>query len=106
MTDTPRSIVPADSPLRASHRRSCQLGKRRSNLPGHVRSALYGRRAVRFPLLALTTAQDMGPARHALAQRVVSGAMDIRYPFKPKRVPPAPPGTPAPRGAPPDPDLP
>lgn len=48
---------------------------------------LYGVRRLRFPLLALQVSRDLGPARHALEQRVVAGTLEITYPFKPVRVP-------------------
>lgn len=43
---------------------------------------LYGvNHAVRHPIMALRTQMDMGPARHALSQIVVSGEMIVFPPF-------------------------
>ncbi len=43
---------------------------------------LYGvNHAVRHPIMALRTQMDMGPARHALSQIVVSGEMVVFPPF-------------------------
>ena len=43
---------------------------------------LQGQRGVRYPLIALTTQRSMGPARHALSQKVVGGTMTIHPPFE------------------------
>lgn len=51
------------------------------------RSLLYGIRKLRYPLVALMVSQDLGPVRHAVAQRVVAGTFQIQYPFRPKPVP-------------------
>ena len=46
------------------------------------KDVLQGQRGVRYPLIALTTQRSMGPARHALSQKVVGGTMVIHPPFE------------------------
>ena len=46
------------------------------------KDVLQGQRGVRYPLMALTTQRSMGPARHALSQKVVGGTMVIHPPFE------------------------
>lgn len=44
--------------------------------------SLYGsNHSVKHPMMALRTQMDMGPARHALSQIVVSGEMVVFPPF-------------------------
>jgi hypothetical protein len=45
------------------------------------KDVLQGQRGVRYPLIALTTQRSMGPFRHVLSQKVVSGTMVIHPPF-------------------------
>jgi len=44
---------------------------------------LYGERGLKWPLMALRTQMNLGPARHALAQMVVAGEMVVFPPFAP-----------------------
>ena len=44
---------------------------------------LFGERGLKWPLMALRTQMDLGPARHALAQMVVAGEMVVFPPFVP-----------------------
>lgn len=81
--------LPTTSPFRSGWQISCRLGQRRTMDLTHERSRLFGVHKMRYPLLALQVAQELGPARHALAQRVVTGTMNIRYPFRPVPVPKA-----------------
>lgn len=46
------------------------------------KDVLQGQRGVRYPLIALTTQRSMGPARHALSQKVVGGTMVIHPPYE------------------------
>lgn len=46
----------------------------------HRRKLLFGpARWVAHPLMAIRVSQDMGPARHALAQRVVAGTKEVNW---------------------------
>ena len=45
------------------------------------RGLLYGSREFKWPMIALKTSLDLGPARHALSQMVVSGEMIVFPPF-------------------------
>lgn len=49
------------------------------------KDVLQGQRGVRYPLIALTTQRSMGPARHALSQKVVGGTMVIHPPYERKK---------------------
>jgi hypothetical protein len=89
-------LLPNTSPFRDGWQISCRLGQRRTMDLTHERTRLYGVHKMRYPLLALQVSQDLGPARHALSQRVVSGTMNVRYPFRPVRVPRADGGKPHP----------
>lgn len=72
--DADASLVQPLSALRRSHEQSCRLGQERGPWMHHAaRSVVYGDRRLRHPLMALTTSQDLGPARHALEQRIVGG---------------------------------
>ena len=42
---------------------------------------LRGKRAIRYPLISLTTQREMGPYRHVLSQKVVAGTMAIHPPY-------------------------
>lgn len=50
----------------------------------HIDSVLFGRRGLYRPNVAIHTFQRLGPARHAIAQRTVAGAIEIHAPFAPK----------------------
>lgn len=74
------------SALTISHRQSRRLGLARSDVQlRRWRSLLYGTdlRKLRRPLLALEVAQEMGPCRHAVAQRHVAGFMSVHFPPPP-----------------------
>lgn len=77
--EAPSLLVRPLSPLRRAHGEACLLGRERGPGPAHpsvrtpARGILRGNRRLRYPLLALTTSQDMGPARHAIEQRVIAG---------------------------------
>lgn len=65
-----------ESPLAAFHHEARRLASPQHQQPG-VRppDLLYGRRALKKPLIALTTSRELGPCRHALSQMVVAGVM-------------------------------
>lgn len=88
--DAPSILIRPLSALRRAHAEASRLGQQRGpSAHGQARAVTYGDRRLRFPLLALTTSQDMGPARHALEQRVVAGFVAVERPA-PRIVPPAP----------------
>ena len=64
----------ADKWLFSENRSKKQLRKQKD--------VLQGQRGVRYPLIALTTQRSMGPARHALSQKVVGGTMVIHPPYE------------------------
>ena len=69
------------SALEQAHLEGCRLGGARSDVPlQHHRSVLYGDRRIRYPLVALQTSQELGPARHAVAQRTVAGFLQVHFP--------------------------
>lgn len=77
------------SPLVANHQEATRLvPPARLQHLNRLRSLLFGRHLTRFPLMALTVSQDMGPARHAVTQRTVAGTVTFITPV-PQRVPPA-----------------
>lgn len=70
----PSPLVRPLSALRRAHAEACRLGRQRGpSVRREARVVIYGDRRLRFPLLALTTSQELGPARHALEQRIVAG---------------------------------
>ena len=74
--------VSLPSPLRTNHGLAVRLSLRgplRSAWSGH--SLLAGHRVFGWPLMALHASRDLGPVRHALAQRVVSGTMTVHPPL-------------------------
>lgn len=54
------------------HRLHAKAGFGRSLMQGKL---LFGTHALRYPLIALLTSRDLGPARHAVAQRSVAGTV-------------------------------
>lgn len=70
------------SPLARAHREAGLLGDEAEQPdPVQLRKLLYGRRGLRMPLISVTSAHHMGPARHALAQRAVGGQLEVSLPF-------------------------
>lgn len=70
--------------LSHSYRLSTRMGRaaRAVTEKAARQDILYGdNHAVKYPLMALRTQMDMGPARHALSQIVVSGEMVVFPPF-------------------------
>ena len=49
------------------------------------RQLLYGPpgRRVKFPLMSIMHEKELGNCRHALAQRVVAGTLEVTLPFGP-----------------------
>lgn len=71
----------APSALERAHAEGCRLGEARDPAElGARRSLSYGPRGLKFPLLALQAEQQLGPVRHALAQRTVAGVMQVHFP--------------------------
>lgn len=84
-----------DTPLRRGHRASGQLLHQGCGLTAALhRPLVYGRRAMAWPAMSLTTDLNMGPARHTLAQMVVAGTVQYLPPFPPPARPSAPPPSP------------
>ena len=76
----------SDSPFDDRHAEIRRMGIEQHIPREHeFRQLLYGPagRRIRHPLVALMTSQDLGPCRHALAQRVVAGTLEITTSFGP-----------------------
>ena len=76
-----RPLFPVASPFR---RRWAEARRLSSNVPRvcQDRRLLFGLvRRIMYPGIALQVSGQMGPVRHALAQRVVAGTMYIQSPF-------------------------
>jgi hypothetical protein len=71
------------SPLREQWAVATSLAAPSTKL-SFFKDLLRGFRSVRRPLMALSTEQNMGPVRHALAQRVVAGTMEVHYSLAPR----------------------
>lgn len=86
------------SPLAHAHQSACRIGKP-SHQPKVIshRRLLYGWRALRIPVISVMNDRELGHCRHALAQRVVAGTLEVQIPWAEgnpffKKAPP--PGTP------------
>ncbi len=68
--------------LGSLHRPGKLLDALHGGPPLHAESRLYGtwHRMYR-PALALKAVRNMGPVRHALAQRAIAGSMEVHAPF-------------------------
>ena len=70
--------------LSEMHRQSTNMGRescRLTKMAGR-KDVLYGsNHSIKYPMVALRTQIDLGPARHALSQIVVSGEMVVFPPF-------------------------
>ena len=79
-------IDEAPSPFELRHAEIRRQGVAR-HIPRELeyRQLLYGPpgRRIRHPLVSLMTEQDLGPCRHALAQRVVAGTLEVVTDFGP-----------------------
>lgn len=70
--------------LTHAHSQSTRIGRASRAVTDRAgrQDVLYGdNHHVKHPLMALRTQMDMGPARHALSQIVVSGEMVVFPPF-------------------------
>lgn len=70
--------------LSEMHHRSTSMGRESTRLTKAAgrKDVLYGENhGIKHPLVALRTQMDLGPARHALSQIVVSGEMVVFPPF-------------------------
>jgi|GEM_PF-4541023 len=75
-----------DSPFDKEHAWVRTFGIQRHIPREHeYRQLLYGppNRRIKYPLVSLMTSQELGPCRHALAQRVVAGTMEVHTTFGP-----------------------
>ena len=64
------------SPFRQRHDRATRFGRLATGT-SFKKDLLRGRRYMRRPLMALMTELNMGPVRHALAQRTIAGTMEV-----------------------------
>ena len=77
-----RRFSPLTSPLARAHQEACRIGR-----PAHqpkvigFRTLLYGRRAFRLPVISVLNDRELGRCRHALAQRVVGGTLEVQIPW-------------------------
>lgn len=70
------------SALRVAHEQATPLGEaKRSPDPAWERRKLYGIHTLRYPLISLMVAPDLGHCRHALSQRIVAGTLEVSLPF-------------------------
>ena len=73
-----------DTDLRRQQRRSAALQGLGCGLTAAMhRPLVYGRRALCWPAMSLTTDLSMGPSRHTLSQMVVAGTVTYLPPFPP-----------------------
>ena len=64
------------------HQEACLLGRHGRPSKGLAQhDLLFGRHALKFPIIAVTTASELGNCRHALAQRTVAGPLEVQLPF-------------------------
>ena len=77
------------SPFERRHRAIRHMGIQR-HIPAEseYRQLLYGPmgRRVKYPLMSLMHEKELGACRHALAQRVVAGTLEVTIPFGPDRL--------------------
>jgi hypothetical protein len=73
---TPDRLVVGSALSEAQHARAVHLaGQRAQALADAAASVTRGRVTMGRPMMAITARRDLGPVRHALAQRVVAGSM-------------------------------
>ena len=71
------------SPFIDSHAKAIRMGRlARRNTVAVFFDLLRGRRSLRYPVMSILVQKDLGPCRHALAQRVVAGTMHVHFPFE------------------------
>jgi hypothetical protein len=71
------------TPLTISHADAIRMGRiARQNTGAVFFDLLRGRRSLRYPVMSILVQKDLGPCRHALAQRVVAGTMHVHFPFE------------------------
>lgn len=71
------------TPLSFSHSDAIRMGRLARRHTGAVFfDLLRGRRSLRYPVMSILVQKDLGPCRHALAQRVVAGTMHVHFPFE------------------------
>ena len=71
------------TPLTNSYAESIRMGRlARRNTGAVFFDLLRGRRSLRYPVMSILVQKDLGPCRHALAQRVVAGTMHVHFSFE------------------------
>jgi hypothetical protein len=71
------------TPFIISHAEAIRMGRiARQNTGAVFFDLLRGRRSLRYPVMSILVSKDLGPCRHALAQRVVAGTMHVHFPFE------------------------
>jgi hypothetical protein len=71
------------TPFTKSYAKSIRMGRlARRNTGAVYFDLLRGRRSLRYPVMSILVQKDLGPCRHALAQRVVAGTMHVQLPFE------------------------
>ena len=71
------------TPLTHSYAEATRMGRlARRNTGAVFFDLLRGRRSLRYPVMSILVQKDLGPCRHALAQRVVAGTMHVHLPFE------------------------
>ncbi len=78
---------PSDSLLvRAAGRPVLRAGRAIVRPPPWIQyeeAKVFGLRGIRHPGIAVRTIRQLGPVRHALAQRAVCGVIEVHAPFSP-----------------------
>ena len=77
-----KNFAPSASPLARAHHDACRIGQT-CHQPGPVklRRLLFGRRSLRIPVMSVINDRELGRCRHALAQRVVAGTLEVQIPW-------------------------
>jgi hypothetical protein len=82
---TPDRLLVGSALSEAQHARAVHLaGHRAQELAQAAASVTRGRVTMGRPMMAITARRDLGPVRHALAQRVVAGSMTTQPPVQVK----------------------
>ena len=74
----------APSPFSMRHREAALLGRLAALPPARGAARLNFRRgkSVKYPMVALLLAKELGHCRHALARRTVAGTMTVHFAFE------------------------
>jgi hypothetical protein len=72
-----------ETPFTNFHAEAIRMGRlARENTGAVFFDLLRGRRSLRYPVISILVQKDLGPCRHALAQRVVAGTMHVHVSFE------------------------